>query len=116
MEAGKESVPSVTTAAASPSPQQNALGPLGGEPGEQLKIGHRVVQTPAQTAQQHKAPVSTFQPLAQGEAGVRLVLDPGEAEDLGMVWDGAQRVEIPLLQGRGGRPAGTGSHSPCRPQ
>ena len=22
----------------------------------------------------------------------------------------------PLLQGRGGRPAGTGSHSPCRPQ
>lgn len=71
---------------------------MGGEPGEQLKIGHRVVQTPAQTAQQHKAPVSPFQPLAQGEAGVRLVLDPGEAEDLGMVWDGAQRVEIPYYK------------------
>lgn len=98
MEAGKEERPFSDHGCRLAFSQQNALGPLGGEPGEQLKIGHRVVQTPAQTAQQHKAPVSPFQPLAQGEAGVRLVLDPGEAEDLGMVWDGAQRVEIPYYK------------------
>ena len=79
-------------------PGQKALGPLTGQPVQQLQIAQRMLQASSHTAQHHKPAVAQIQALPQGKYHVRIVLFRGQLNHIGVVGHLPQRVKVPHHQ------------------
>ena len=75
-------------------PRQNAPSPLGGEPGQCLKVGQGMLQPAAHAAQQDEPAVSPVQTLPQGVDHIGVILGNRELHHVGVVGPTTQRVKV----------------------